>query len=444
MEGKGREEESDFSDFSGEEDSNLQEEESEDDKSDFEESYDDSTDHDRRGAVDNETVNVKQVTNLPYDAKVDLEESFSDESIDTAEAAPSPKMRQVSQARSPSSGVGDSPPHTSPNNDNDMLSEDDGEMFGKGNQSMAEQESDDESSATLATAAKNNLHGVKLESGNAVMIDAAKRAAEKTSSKNRKKNQSEDEEEEDDDDDSSASGSPGASRAALPKGAYDPSEYEHLNVSSEVQELFQYIGRYTPHDIELESKIRCFIPDYIPAVGEIDSFLKIPRPDMQHDELGLSVLDEPASNQSDATVLELQLRAISKKSVKNPMMVRSIENANKDPRAIQGWIDSIRELHRSKPPPHVHYTRQMPDVESLMQVWPDDVEKLLNEIQLPGASIDLDLKDYVRVVCAVLDIPVYNSMIESLHVLFTLHSEFKNNQHFQNTAQFDMDESKRF
>ena len=37
------------------------------------------------------------------------------------------------------------------------------------------------------------------------------------------------------------------------------------------------------------------------------------RPDGVGDELGLRVLDEPAANQSDATVLELQLRAVSKK-----------------------------------------------------------------------------------------------------------------------------------
>ena len=40
----------------------------------------------------------------------------------------------------------------------------------------------------------------------------------------------------------------------------------------------------------------------------------MPRPDGLADELGVRVLDEPAANQSDATVLELQMRAISKKS----------------------------------------------------------------------------------------------------------------------------------
>lgn len=48
---------------------------------------------------------------------------------------------------------------------------------------------------------------------------------------------------------------------------------------------------------------------------------------------------------------------------------------------------------------------------------------------LPSVDIALSLEDYVRVVCAILDIPVYEGcMVESLHVLFTLYLEFKNNQ----------------
>jgi hypothetical protein len=34
-----------------------------------------------------------------------------------------------------------------------------------------------------------------------------------------------------------------------------------------------------------------------------------------------------------------------------------------------------------------------------------------------------------------LDIPVYNNIVESLHVLFTLYSDFKQNQHFAGQAQ---------
>lgn len=40
----------------------------------------------------------------------------------------------------------------------------------------------------------------------------------------------------------------------------------------------------------------------------------MPRPDGKPDYLGLLVLDEPCANQSDPTVLNLQLRALSKQT----------------------------------------------------------------------------------------------------------------------------------
>lgn len=57
----------------------------------------------------------------------------------------------------------------------------------------------------------------------------------------------------------------------------------------------------------------------------------------------------------------------------------------------------------------------------------------------------MHVSDYARLVLAMTDIPVHKSssnksVIESLHVLFTLFVEFRNNQHFkqfQNTNQQD-------
>jgi len=205
-----------------------------------------------------------------------------------------------------------------------------------------------------------------------------------------------------------------------------------LGVSDEINELFQYITRYKPHAIELETKMRPFIPDYIPAVGDIDSFVKVPRPDGKADHLGLAVMDEPSSNQSDPTVLTLQLRAVTKSSGAQPMLVRSVEAAEKNPKAITGWISSIAELHRHKPAPSVRYSSPMPDVESLMQIWPAQMEELLETSRLPDADLQVDLASYVRIVCAMLDIPVHGEKLtESLHVLFTLFSDFKANVHFQ-------------
>ncbi len=96
--------------------------------------------------------------------------------------------------------------------------------------------------------------------------------------------------------------------------------------------------RYTPQTIELDHKLKPFIPDFIPAVGDIDAFLKVrdnfqiwtvhecpifsfwmflfnaqvPRPDGEADNLGLLVLDEPCTKQSDPTVLSLWLSENSK------------------------------------------------------------------------------------------------------------------------------------
>ena len=60
-------------------------------------------------------------------------------------------------------------------------------------------------------------------------------------------------------------------------------------MSDDVRELFKFIGRYQAHTIDLESKLKPFIPDYIPSVGSIDEFIKVPRPDSKPDFLGLKV-----------------------------------------------------------------------------------------------------------------------------------------------------------
>ena len=230
-----------------------------------------------------------------------------------------------------------------------------------------------------------------------------------------------------------AAGTSAAEHAGMfEEGMYDPAEYADLDVSQEIAEMFGYITRYKPHQIELETKMRPFITDYIPAVGEIDPFVKVPRPDNKPDTLGLTVLDEPAPTQSDPTVLTLQLRATTKSSGVQPMLVRSIEHADKNARQINSWVASINDLHRHKPAPSVRYSKPMPDIESLMQIWPAKFEELLETARLPDAELSLELADLVRAMCAILDIPVYSSLTESLHVLFTLYSEFKANVHFQN------------
>lgn len=129
------------------------------------------------------------------------------------------------------------------------------------------------------------------------------------------------------------------------------------------RELLAYAGRFRPRDVELEVRPRPFLPDYVPAIGGlIDPMLKPPRPDGQRDShrLGRRILDEPSPHQSDAVLLDLQLRAmgrgraaaagggggVSSSSASALARVRVIQggsNSNNSRRAeeISRWIASI-------------------------------------------------------------------------------------------------------
>nr|CAD7404945.1 unnamed protein product [Timema cristinae] len=236
----------------------------------------------------------------------------------------------------------------------------------------------------------------------------------------------------------------------------DNSEDDDEDEDDELDVQVAAVEGYTPQNMELEFKLRPFIPDFIPAVGDIDAFLKIPPPDDRPDQAGLQVLDEPCARQSDPHVLHLQLRAVAKQSSAKTVssltpydsstnskhslslslylqVIKKVESAEKNPKAIDRWIKDISDLHRSKPPPTVHYTRSMPDIDGLMQEWPSDLEQQLREVGLPTDDLDCDLPSFVDIVCNLFDIPTYESRIQSLHVLFTLYSAVKTSQHATGT-----------
>lgn len=100
------------------------------------------------------------------------------------------------------------------------------------------------------------------------------------------------------------------------------------------------------------------------------------------------------------------------------------------------WIESVAEIHKNKQPPSVSYSKAMPDINTLMQEWPQEVEQILEEIKIPSEDIDLTLEEYSKLACNILDIPIHDAnpqrnIIESLHVMFSLYSAFKENEHFQ-------------
>lgn len=114
--------------------------------------------------------------------------------------------------------------------------------------------------------------------------------------------------------------------------------------------------------------------------------------------------------------------------------VTSVPFPQSNPRPVDCWVDSITALHRSKPPASVQYSRPMPSIDSLMQEWPAEMEELLQHHPPPSAALSCTTAQYADLICALLDIPVNNSHIQSLHLLFSLYLEFKGLQHFSHAG----------
>ncbi|XP_025837030.1 intraflagellar transport protein 46 homolog isoform X2 [Agrilus planipennis] len=231
-------------------------------------------------------------------------------------------------------------------------------------------------------------------------------------------------------------------------GQYDPQTYEYLEVNSEIKELFQYITKYSPQQLNLDCKLKPFIPEYIPAVGDIDAFLKVIPPekyisgepfDSSEFQLGLAVLDEPSINQSDQALLHLQLRASTFDVGQNDetVVVKTIDRVGRNLKTIDKWVKDVIDLHKSKSAPVVRYSRPMPDLDDLMQEWPEEIESLLKIHGFPSSKLDCSLSSYIDVICSILDIPVHQNKIESLHLLFCLYAAIKNSQFYKSTSNND-------
>ena len=110
-----------------------------------------------------------------------------------------------------------------------------------------------------------------------------------------------------------------------------------------------------------------------------------------------------------------------------PHQLTSLQPDEQTPQRIGNWIDSLAELHKSKPPPVVTYSKQMPEIETLMEEWPGALQAALKKFQLPDAQLDVPMQEFISIICAILGVPVYSNVVESLHVVFTLLYEFQNN-----------------
>jgi intraflagellar transport protein 46 len=168
-------------------------------------------------------------------------------------------------------------------------------------------------------------------------------------------------------------------------------------------------------------------------------------------------------------------KASAKSSNTTGITIRSIDMRRPDAsRTLAQFCKHVLDIHSTLQPDRVLYSKKMPNPETLMDLWDhplgmndemaqkNDVEKhmvqlvhkwmspkssmdLSNQGRVTMSALNLELKDYTRLVCILADIPVYHSgtkrnaanvqvqsrsLVESLHVLFNLYLEFKNSPHF--------------
>ncbi|KAE9555995.1 hypothetical protein FO519_000851 [Halicephalobus sp. NKZ332] len=201
-------------------------------------------------------------------------------------------------------------------------------------------------------------------------------------------------------------------------------------MTNDLKNLLQVVEQYHAVNIEVEPYLVPFDVNYVPAVGDVHPGIGIPRPDGVEDYLGLVVLDEPSSKQSNSTVINMLLK--DKKAPDEP--VKKLFRPDKNTKAIEQWIENIKEVRRTNPPDRLAYSRPMPDIEKLMEEWNPEFDSILRGSKLPTAAIDATTEEFADLVLAYADIPVHASRIQSLHLLFSLYNEFKNSQHFRNAA----------
>jgi hypothetical protein len=189
----------------------------------------------------------KRIDNAPHDEEMVVSdgESIPDQDSEPSQASGSPRVAPThSAADGESLQFGD-----------EFDSRDDGSP-GKGGNAMANQPYDE-----AVDVSSDGTHGIGMQSKNEEESDASSASEDNedpggpvgmapAQPKSAQSNQSA----EDDEESETSSDDDGDDDGSAPADGYDPSEYANLDVSEEVQELFQYIGRYKPQTIELETK----------------------------------------------------------------------------------------------------------------------------------------------------------------------------------------------
>lgn len=201
---------------------------------------------------------------------------------------------------------------------------------------------------------------------------------------------------------------------------------QEVGAWEEVKELTSHVERYKPRRINLDARLKPFIPDSMPATGEVDEFLKPARPDGREETLGLEVLDEPGPNQSEPSTLTLKLKEAGAAGAEEEEREASIvQHEDISPSRLDSWIESVEGVHKSRPKSGKLTQSKQRDVNTaaLTEAWPPEVERVIRSMRMPDGSLDMRTDEMAKCLCACLGIPVKDNVCESLHTLYSLHLE---------------------
>ncbi|XP_017855331.1 intraflagellar transport protein 46 homolog [Drosophila busckii] len=221
-----------------------------------------------------------------------------------------------------------------------------------------------------------------------------------------------------------------------------PDKWEQLPLQPELKELFPYILKYTPQTIETPYHLQPFIPEFVPAVGDVDAMLKVQAPkllqpqrqqelDEHLERLGLMLLDEPSGAQSEPSLLNMKLRSVlsgsrGKKTRNASSSATRVPTArsNKD---IEKWIAEVEQVHMAQ---SMNDAQPRKDIDALLELWPrsfaaEDTMAALDEAYRGCLQQQISLGDYVRVLCERFDVegPLESQAdyIHSVQTLFALY-----------------------
>lgn len=197
----------------------------------------------------------------------------------------------------------------------------------------------------------------------------------------------------------------------------------------------QFIEQYEQLSIEMGTKPR---PD-VAAAGpdkrsKADDISKGDDHDEQRDvdeSLTLSMLMDGENERADVAA-EDQTSTSGGTTIdsyyRNAGGTSAIEDAASNPSEIDQWIETVKQQSRERPSSTVYYEENMPDLRDLAtRVWSEEFAEAAHRSgTIIDPDLDLTLEEYAQVVCALLDVPVYEgNIIQSLHMVMSLFLELE-------------------